>query len=148
MFFPRKYEYILLDIDGVLNTKEDWKYPYSLNPNCVRQFGLTFQKTEAKIILISSWRKGFISKGNPNNSPQVQKLEKALNVYNLGIHGILNYDGSRGKAVAEFQKSHRNTICIDDDIEEYEGYEEKIENLVIVDNRTGFQKGYMKKSIY
>jgi len=134
--------YILLDIDGVLNTKNDWGTPYFLNDKNVEAFCETFQK-DGKVILISSWRLGFVSRNNPSNSIQIKNLENKLSKYGMVITGVLNYNGNRGKAVYEFVKSHPDTICIDDDISEYVGYED-IKNLVLIDCKYGFRKGDYK----
>lgn len=50
--------FIFLDIDGVLNKESDWSKPFSLNSDCIRRF--CEKNREARIILISSWKNGFI----------------------------------------------------------------------------------------
>lgn len=54
--------FIFLDIDGVLNKESDWSKPFSLNRDCIRRFCEKYR--EARIILISSWKNGFISSHN------------------------------------------------------------------------------------
>lgn len=60
-------KYIFLDIDGVFNTEQWFKkvkstlknYPkYMFDPELVSNFNEIIEKTEAKIILSSSWRIG------------------------------------------------------------------------------------------
>lgn len=72
--------YIFLDIDGVLNKQADWKKPYSLNPQNIKAFGDAFAEMRPIIILISTWKNGFILSGNSSNSPQIKELEKVFPV--------------------------------------------------------------------
>ncbi len=140
-----KIMYILLDVDGVLNTKSDWKQIGKLNNTCVVEFCNWAVKYEAKIILTSSWRLGFISSGNVKNSPQIQELEKMLSKYSLSITGILRYNDNRGKAIIDFQGKYKDSIVLDDDISEMGIYRGKIQNLYIINAETGFTKNDAKK---
>lgn len=133
--------YILLDIDGVLNTCADWKKPFTLNSNNVKAFGEIFERYQPKIILTSTWRFGFISRDNPKNSEPIKKLEQALARYELCVNGVLNYKGNRGKAVNEFVKTHPNTIIIDDDPNELTDCEFPV---IYTNNHYGFQKTDIK----
>ena len=69
---------VLLDIDGVLNKKSEWKVPYTLNQNCLDNLQKALSKADPHIVLISSWRKGFVSSENTENTPQIKRLEKEL----------------------------------------------------------------------
>lgn len=130
--------YILLDVDGVLNTSSDWKRQGVLNDNCVRAFCRWAEKYDARIILTSSWRLGFVASGSSLNSPQIQSLERKLTKYGLRITGVLRYDGSRGRAVAEFQKKYAGSVVLDDDESEMGDYKKMIDNLYIFDAKNGF----------
>ena len=57
--------YIFLDVDGVLNTKQDWKRKvYSLNPHSVEAFNRLIEEiNEPKIVLSSTWRNGMARDG-------------------------------------------------------------------------------------
>lgn len=46
---------IFLDIDGVLNNRKT-QIPYGIDISCVDNFNYIIQKTNANIVLISSWR--------------------------------------------------------------------------------------------
>lgn len=70
--------YALLDVDGVLNKKSQWNRSGTLDKICLDNFVLAFSGINVKTILISSWRYEFVSRGNPNNSPQIKNLEKQL----------------------------------------------------------------------
>ena len=77
--------FIFLDIDGVLNKESDWSKPFSLNSDCIRRF--CEKNREARIILISSWKNGFISSHNEKNTPQIKELEAQLDRYGIRIVG-------------------------------------------------------------
>lgn len=127
--------YVLLDVDGVLNKKSQWNRSGALDKICLDNFALAFSGLSVKIILISSWRYGFISRGNPNNSPQIKNLEKQLEERGLFLTGTIQYDSSRNKAVRDFIKVHPDTLVLDDDASEYIG---KLNNLYLIDYKSGF----------
>lgn len=132
--------YIFLAIDGVLNTESDWKAPYTLNPACLDAFAETFKNIHPKIILISSWSAGFISKNNPSNTPQIQKLEKELHKRGLEISGrIPVFLKNRDAAVQQYRKTlperGETLLVIDDDINEYT---QKYPELYLTNYKTGF----------
>ena len=70
--------YIFLDVDGVLNTEEDWKRrKYSLNNACVTAFcRLLSCLHEPKVILSSTWRNGIARDGT--TAVHIDDLLKAL----------------------------------------------------------------------
>ena len=78
--------FIFLDIDGVLNKESDWSKPFSLNSDCIRRF--CEKNREARIILISSWKNGFISSHNEKNTPQIKELEAQLDRYGILFSGL------------------------------------------------------------
>lgn len=126
--------YIFLDIDGVLNKQTDWKKSYSLNPQNIKAFGDAFAEIRPIIILISTWKNGFILSGNSNNSPQIKELEKSLSGYGLRIAGKTEGQ-NREKGINDFLKKHPDDyIILDDDLSEYS---RKPDNLYLVNFRTG-----------
>lgn len=129
--------FIFLDVDGVLNTEKDWKNHPSVNEKCIRNLAAALSGTGAKIILTSSWRKGFISRNNPNNSPQIRMLEQALEKQGLSVRGTVNPDESdRLSAIREFLSKHPDkSIILDDDISEYT---KRPENLLLTNSKQGF----------
>ena len=46
---------------------------FTLSSDCIRRFCEKYR--EARIILISSWKNGFISSHNEKNTPQIKELE-------------------------------------------------------------------------
>lgn len=131
--------YIFLDIDGVLNTQNDWKHPYTINKTCFKNFIKTVKKcSNPKIILISSWRKGWFS-NYEKCSPQVKDLIKQLNVYGLSINGktIISEQKDRAYEINYFLQNHEKDkyIIFDDDLTEYKT---SIKNLIKINSLQGF----------
>lgn len=133
--------FLFLDIDGVLNTKNDWKSGknFHLSSLLLDNLSLALKNTSAKIILISSWRKGFIARGHHNNSENIKELENALEIRGLCIRGIVSPDeNNREKAIKEFLKKFpEDYLILDDDINEYQN---PMKHLYLVDCRTGLTK--------
>lgn len=127
--------FVFLDVDGVLNKESDWSKP-TIDSNCVRNLAKALEGIEAKIILTSSWRKGFLTWFNPENTPQIQMFESALYKENLIIKGILPKENKdRGILIQDFLSKHPGEyIIIDDDINEYAV---KPENLYLINSKTG-----------
>ncbi len=138
--------YILLDIDGVLNTEADWGRPFTLNKKCVEEFAKAFEPYKPKIILASSWRKGFVARNNESNAPYIKQLEKYLEKYDLCVNGVLNYAGLRGKAAYEFSKTHPGTLVVDYYLSELGDFKTKV-NLIITNSKKGFKKENLKAFI-
>ncbi len=115
--------YIFLDVDGVLNTSDQWIRMYQLNGVCVERFASFLKslgdKRNTKIILTSTWKNGFDPAGN--HSPHVQKLIDTLGSSGFRILGkTLNRDdGDRALEISDYISSHnlKNEKCIviDDD---------------------------------
>ena len=111
--------YIFLDVDGVLNTEEDWKRrKYSLNNACVTAFcRLLSCLHEPKVILSSTWRNGIARDGT--TAVHIDDLLKALEpagIMLLDKTGIAP-DGSRTKEIDFYLRRHpeERYIILDDD---------------------------------
>lgn len=133
--------YILLDIDGVLNKKDQWSRVGELDKDCMDNFAKAFSEMRPKILLTSSWRHGFVSRDNPLNSPQIKKLEFELKKRGLMLSGILRYDKDRSEAVNDFIKAHPDSLILDDDPSEFK---KKIDNLYLVNCKDGFSEKDIK----
>ena len=96
--------FIFLDIDGVLNKESDWSKPFSLSSDCIRRFCEKYR--EARMILISSWKNGFISSHNEKNMPQIKELEAQLDRYGIRIVGKVCDNRYRDYAVRDYLKEH------------------------------------------
>lgn len=111
--------YVFLDVDGVLNTEEDWKRrKYSLNNDCVTAFcRLLSCLHEPKVILSSTWRNGIARDGT--TAVHIDDLLKALEpagIMLLDKTGIAP-DGSRTKEIDFYLRRHpeERYIILDDD---------------------------------
>lgn len=131
--------FVFLDIDGVLNREKDWKQPYTLCKECVDNFAKAMEGFDVKLILISSWRKGFVSRENPNNLPQIKALEKMLSERGLSITGTVDRTNmSRWNAIQAFLKNHPGDyLILDDDLSEYSS---RPQRLYLIDCITGISK--------
>ena len=113
--------YVFLDIDGVLNTSDQWKQMYQLNEKCVSRFS-EYAKAlqgDVRIILTSSWKNGFDPAGK--HTPQIQELIDRLAFYGLFIIGktLSREDGDRAQEINDFIIAHKlegkRCIVVDDD---------------------------------
>ena len=138
---------IFFDIDGVLNRKSQWKKPYSLCDECIRDFCGFIVSTDADLIIMSSWRSGFVSTMHDDNSPQIRELEQKFQEYGVRIADktpILR-GRPREKEIERFLYQHdkvRLWAVIDDDPEEYD---RKIEGLYLIDCTKGFTSADSKR---
>ena len=78
---------IFLDIDGVLNKEIQWKHMFTLDKACVDNFCKFASGIHANIVLTSTWKNGFISSLNENNSKPIKQLELFMQEYDLKIIG-------------------------------------------------------------
>ena len=117
---------IFLDIDGVLNRRIDWDRPYTLNEKCVASFGAFCQRLgRVRIILTSSWRGGFLSRGNRNNSLPIRELESLLGAFEVTIAGkVSDREKGRTAQILDFLDLHPKvsqeySFILDDNPEEF-----------------------------
>jgi hypothetical protein len=135
--------YIFLDVDGVLNTKADWRRrAYSLNAKCVEEFCGFLKKLDTpKIVLSSTWRKGIA--GDGTTAAHMEELMQALS--QVGITEIDRTaeapDGSRSKEINHYLRRHpaEPYIILDDDPELFE-QREKTPYLYLTNPETGFTR--------
>lgn len=131
--------FLFLDIDGVLNTKADWKRMYTLRKENIENMCRDYPNS--KIILISSWKLGFISSKNPSNSAPIKELESLLN---NGVRIVGKVDSTkkfRDEQIAEYIKERpviQEYLILDDDLTEYSSSFTKDKHLHIVNCNTGY----------
>lgn len=126
--------YIFLDVDGVLNTKNDWsKKIYSLNAKCVENFcELLRNINNPKVVLSSTWRNGIARDGS--TAIHIRDLLNVLTV--VGIEKIdktaVAPDGIRSKEIDYYLRRHEpdSYIILDDDMSLFEK-KDKTENLYL-----------------
>ncbi len=149
----KKNIFIFLDVDGVLNTSDQWKRMYQLNGVCVERF-IAFLKTlgdkhNTKIILTSTWKNGFDPLGN--HSPHVQKLIDSLASSGFRILGKTSSreDGDRAAEISDYIASHKleKDLCIviDDDPDIFVSELPTNCKTVWVDSKKGFYSSSSEK---
>lgn len=140
--------YIFLDVDGVLNTKADWKRRiYTLNDRCIEAFCyFIHQLDNPKIVLSSTWRTGIARDGT--TAIHIQELLAALAT--TGITQIdrtaVAPDGSRSKEIDYYLRRHEvdNYIILDDDVTLFDKGK-KTSGLYLTNPETGFTLSDAKK---
>lgn len=137
-------KYIFLDIDGVLNTQDSWIKLYQINKELVKNLALIVEKTNAKIILTSSWRKGW-DENNP--TPQIIRLKEIFSEYNIKILDVTPVLNGR-KRDDEIKRylyfnPYDNYIVIDDDKNEFKD----LSNVYLVNAKVGLTSKDAKQII-
>lgn len=132
--------YVFLDVDGVLNTEEDWsRKVYSLNDHCVTAFlRLLENLPEPHIVLSSSWRTGIANDGT--TAVHVEDILRALAP--AGIHQMdktgFSPDGSRSKEIDHYLIRHPadSYLILDDDPQLF-ALKDKTPRLYLTDAHKG-----------
>ncbi len=140
--------YIFLDVDGVLNTNEDWKRKtYSINPACVNAFvKLIRSLPDPKIVLSSSWRNGIANDGT--TAVHIEDLIQALKPAGIGTMDKTGVapDGSRSREIEHYLKRHPvdRYIILDDDPDLFK-QKAKTPHLYLTSARTGITEADVAK---
>ena len=159
--------YIFLDIDGVMNNRVDWMSKVDNNTEQFRSHRMfcdtawqmlsnVVKKTEAKIILSSSWRIALTQEGETIKPKRfretsVGKLLEYFNNYNIPIVGLTTekYD-HRGKQIVEYVKTHLTPedkwIVLDDEVCNIRGYVAD-DQIINTDFETGLLPEHCEKII-
>lgn len=119
--------YIFLDVDGVLNNKNHYKKQHEkyggrffcqnmpFNPKSLENLKWLINKTDAQIVLDSSWRK---------SAPCMTVLEARLAEYGLKIYDKTGDMGSRGNEIIDWLFAHTTDndtfVIIDDEMYDIE----------------------------
>lgn len=121
---------VFLDIDGVLNQLQR-NY---IDINCVKHLHEIIKLINGKVVLISSWRKGYSNLGK--SSPQIEELKQIFNKFGIEIVGRTKDLNNRADEIRDYIKSHEvnKWIILDDDKEEYD---KTTDNLYLVNCKTG-----------
>lgn len=140
---------IFLDVDGVLNSK-DWlennrvRTENSVNPEKVKLLAEIVQKTNAEVVLSSTWR--YISE-----HPMFMYLSDMLGQNGIKIHSLTpKLDGDRPKEIKawiEKQTEEIQFVSIEDDFSfaDYKKY--GIESRLIKTDFWGTNGGLQKKHV-
>lgn len=142
---------VFFDVDGVLNTKQDWQDKYIINPNCVINFAdfiHTLQKyTSVSLVICSTWRLG-ISDTLQSSSKQIQNLKEIFKQHDLFIDGQTPYSNKGRQAEIEYYIRHssdKNFIVIDDDPSLFENPNNI--TLYVPDFNKGFTRADIKQAL-
>lgn len=155
---------IFLDIDGVCTStiETPGSYlnhninEYGLSPNCIKNLKYICQKTNAKIIISSSWRTyGTKPYGELNGKKIPNPLVQLYNEFKDIIIGSLPNTGYRQKGEAlikwfDLHDFNGNYVILDDDIKENIGnilLYSIGKHLYLTDAKTGLQKSDCAKII-
>lgn len=151
---------IFLDVDGVLNSM-DWfdknkgKKGYTeINPKKVELLKEIVDKTNAKIVLSSTWR-SLVKNEHEEEHPMYSYLVETLRKYGMEVFSSTPYIGNNRpkeiKAWLESQSEEMRFISLDDDFfpSEYRKY--GIENCLVktsfYEKDGGLRKEHVEKSI-
>lgn len=119
---------IFLDIDGVLNndeTLETINGACGVGDNLVQRLERIVRKTNAKIILTSSWRFDWWKDNKLEQDEFANYLDEKLAKYNLHIDDKIDYDDeyTRGEGIINYLGSLKEDVrfvIIDDESFDYE----------------------------
>lgn len=137
-------KYIFIDIDGVLNTKSSWNIRYSIKRECVDNLAEIAIFTNARIVLVSTWKPGF-EKEYDKCFPEIQKIrdilrDKCTDIYDKcpTLKGR-----TRNKEIERyryFNDIEEDYVILDDDISLYEADSEEKGHVYQVNCETGLTK--------
>lgn len=99
---------IFLDIDGVLNyqsCKERFDKYYFVSDKKIELLKQLVDKTDAKIVLSSTWRYGWVNPPN-EDTPMYEALKKKLESYGIIISDKTPVIGYRGTEIDEWLMRH------------------------------------------
>ena len=140
--------YIFLDIDGVLNTKEDWtKRLYSLNAQCVKVFCELLKNLDnPEIVISSTWRNGLARDGS--TATHMEELLQVLN--SVGITSVdktaVSPNGIRSEEIDFYLRRHdEDEYLILDDDKDLFIQAEKTPCLYLVDSTKGITNNDVKR---
>lgn len=137
-------KYIFLDIDGVLNSEHTWddKMSNFICDQYLENLRNIVEKTEAKIILSSSWRVYF---GEYTKEPRnifAIHLVQALAKHNLKLHDMTpfikgKFSNERGLEIKTYIDQHKITDYIIIDDEEFSDFKKHIDMSRFIQTKFG-----------
>ena len=154
---------IFLDIDGVLNANDDFGGKSKPNPSVqgyagisrskVRRLANIVEQTEAKIVLVSSWKNDYEEYIKYREDLIGKYLRNKLRQFNLNIYDTTlryeqAYGADRGHGIKEYLKTRRVTdwIILDDEI--FPDYDvEILAHLVKTEEEAGLTDSLATKAI-
>ena len=129
--------YYFLDIDGVLNRESDWRRPFILNPECVKNFmNLIECDSEPYVIISSTWRQGG------------DTIRDAFMEHGIHIDGTTPISNKSRQEEIEYyirRNGIRKYIVIDDDASLFPRATEI--NFYLTDYKMGLSESDVKKLV-
>ena len=148
-------KYIFLDIDGVLNSEHTLDQTSEHNASIIcdqylENLRYIVEKTDAKLILSSSWRVYFESTiDDPEHSYGVQ-LVQALAKHNLKLHNTTpfikgQFSNERGLEIKTYIDQHKikNYVVIDD--EKFSDFEKHLDMSRFIQTKFGDETTTIEK---
>ena len=142
---------IFLDIDGVLNSieyvtetynalKRTLKREEMFDPVCMKNLKQIVDKTDAKIVITSSWKIG-----------DMELLHEVFSKYGINIFDkTKHYGDRRGKEIRDWMAEHQEAkkfIIIDDDyFKDYPGLDDHIVHTSIYSGR-GLNEKHVEQAL-
>lgn len=118
---------VFLDIDGVLNWERSKSYVIADNGYTylgidnirVKRLAQIVNATDAKIVLISTWKENFVVGAYKQESRACKYLSNKLRAQGLKVYDVINKDfkwEERGYAITYWLKhhEHKNWVVLDD----------------------------------
>ena len=149
-----KIKILFLDIDGVLNnirTKETFEDYVFVSDEKILLLKQLVDKTDAKIVLSSSWRKGWRFKDQNSRCANedvrlFEALKRKLSEYKIELMSYTKHFWQRGEEIDEWLKSWQGeeieSFVILDDMERHE-FEPNSHRLV----QTNISEGLTEKHV-
>lgn len=143
-----KIDYIFLDVDGVLNTKNQWKRMFTLDGSCIKRFSdyaKAVSQGTPKVILTSTWKNGYSNDGK--HSEPVMRLINSLRKHGISVAGRTGSDpsGDRAREINDYIDKNQLYDCrmlaVDDDASIFRSELKENVRFVGCDSRMGFAKG-------
>ena len=108
---------IFLDCDGVVNSLGD---KIIVKDSCIKILGKIVKDYTAKVVLVSTWRFGFLHDYS-RCTPQIQELRSKCKNYGFDIYSRTKNLNNRSEEILTYIKEHEidKFIILDDDKSEY-----------------------------
>ena len=127
-------KYIFLDIDGVLNSEHTWddKITDNLNNQYLKNLRTIIEKTDAKIVLSSSWRTYFGEYSKEPRNIFAIHLVTALSKHNLKLHDMTpfvkgQFSNERGLEIKTYMDQNNITDYVVIDDEEFSDFKKHLD---------------------
>ena len=160
----RTMRVIFLDIDGVLNTKENCSVKhgpfYGIEDNLLANFKILYNKSnieeETRVVISSSWRKSLLD-WNYNDYGLYNYLVEKLLKENIPILDVTpqdrSYHSQKGREIFRWLVLHEgiynitNYLILDDEECDYRNYGDWNEHFLKIDGDVGFTEDCIDKAL-